>query len=284
MPISTFELLNIPDCNSLENLQSGQASLNMRDTAIFFTEKGREKILGSFANVPFDFKFYMLALSHYQTVEQNRLVRERAREIIAEKQQRDAPESICVLLTNNATSRKAYMPFTPWILGHRFGHLNLLTGRMSNRRVFELVKQFALNTFKDELGSMFNADVGECCFGNENHFRSLCYFLITGKAARDCNLVGDLEVFAEMTAQYLVTGKITLVTYEELLHRINFFLTNYVYRAHGPQLRAISAAWQRVILQSSRGFIESNLNVLERQLNSALPEYVAQHKGLARFF
>ena len=284
MPISTFELLNFGECNTEANVDLPGSSLSRQDLAIYFTKNGPRKLLNSFTKVPYDFKFFMLSLQPGDN--SFRGTKGKAIDYLREAIP-SSPESIWVMLTNNITTPKEYMPLTPWILGHRFAHTTLIDRQNapSNRPVFEAVKQFALDHFEGEYRNVFNADPGKHCFGDGDIFRVLCYFLITGRAAREYRLTNELEVFAEMTAQYLVTGKVTLVNIDQLLERIRTFSGRNpdVKPRHSYYLARMAEELEQLTYRGTQR-LEFGIASLEKQINEGMMQFLDASKGRLGYF
>ena len=285
MPISTFELMNIGDCNSEANLANEKSSLTRQDLAMYFTKSGQCRIMNSYSKVPHDFKFFMLSLlpgdqSYNGT-------KKRAIEYLKEAIP-SSPDSVWVLLTNNITSKNHYMPLTPWILGHRFGHTQMIDRSLAtpNRPVFQAIKEFAQATFEGDILRRFDADAGDHCLGPGEVYRYLGFFLITGRAARTCQMTNELEVFAELCAQYLVTGKVTVASVDDIMARANVFMGRVPDNRPAMSRYCCNMAEELEVLHAKgRGqLIEYNLQVLERKLNEAMFDYVNRCKGRVNYF
>lgn len=130
-------------------------------------------------------------------------------------QKRIFEDRIGVFVANNLGS-KYYLPLTPWVLAHRIGHcIDATSGN--------------LNAFKDNIATSLNAiihlmepNLSLTTYAIGHRFggfykdtidinnRSITNIL-SMKSARNSMLVNEGEIFSEMVAQFLITGRVTFL-------------------------------------------------------------------------
>lgn len=218
MSISALELVKVAPAN-----EKGHRGMFLADDFVpIESPSGRAKIMSSFDALPFDFRFFFLGKNnHTETLDQ-----------LQADQTRSHPNSIQVVYQHNATSRENYMPFTAWILAHRMGHLSMLHKCANNLAVFTAIKDAFLGLY-DPHKSSTN---GQCADGyptswfcqvpsgnciDSDVWRELMPIFLTTRAARKSLIRISPDTFAELVAQYVITGKITLVTTIELRRRLS---------------------------------------------------------------
>ena len=127
--------------------------------------------------------------------------------------------SITIVLTGNDTDEDYYMPTTPWIVAHRFAHIIedfiLPSGPLSHMKSGANLNRHNLNPTDHNMGILmgimshaYDVSVSTFKLTSQTMHQDLIKRVFTMKSARDSNMLQG-EFFAELFAQYLLTGKIT---------------------------------------------------------------------------
>lgn len=205
-----------------------------RDVAPIVSEAGRAKIVRAFRKTPFRFRFFVVS-PQQETYSNGNEKREWNREYksrLAAIRNRKASKSITVIYTHNATTRHDYMPMTAWILAHRVGHLNLVDNKLRNDYVFEAVRDEIMASCppqvkeRDVFPQLNYIDMSRLSYTvawsdmESDDWRPIVASLLNTRCSRKSELVRDVEVFAELIAQYVITGKVTLAPVQMLRNRI----------------------------------------------------------------
>lgn len=128
-----------------------------------------------------------------------------------------SPTAINVIYTTNFTNQSNYMPMTAWIMAHRLWHIFQFEHEKAPP-----VKHNVDILLSDAFVDTFNGYTGQEHHKGKNFFmlssapwniseciQQLIPKVFTMRSARMNNLKNELDVPAELIAQYLVTGKVT---------------------------------------------------------------------------
>jgi hypothetical protein len=202
MPITQFQLKGQwgPDAKR-------KYGYNNQDTGILENPKATQKIHKSWSNSKNDFEFYFLRSFK---ASKHREEGEKSTQWVKENLELDIqpnPEAITVIFTQNTGAEK--IPMTAWAIAHRLGHA------IKNDKTFEIhFKNEVQRDFREILKNVykvnpFSENPNSLDF-NEKGLRALAYAVGTMKSARERKLVRFYEFIYELTAQYIITGKIKL--------------------------------------------------------------------------
>lgn len=232
-----------------EIAETSSIGVSARDVLPMVSPTGRAKIMQSFDKTPFEFRFIVCDLPAAGMMRMTPALAAYRKRVISDnvqRQQDEAPNSIQIIYGNNITSPTNYMPFTAWILAHRIGHMNLVyrsggslphAQMCPNDKVFDAIQKTILShcppLYSDAYGkhsgypaytnAELNEFVGDNCMLNDI-WRFLAMPLINTRCARRGELATEVDVFAELVAQYVITGRINLTPAIELRER----MTTYV--------------------------------------------------------
>jgi hypothetical protein len=222
MSISAFQYIARGDhphidheCMTIEDREFGVRAITIADRAIYDSPIGHANVMASFTKTPFDFKFYLLNVDSRVHSYPN---------VIAEYAG-DYTNSIVVGYTHNITAQSVYLPFNAWVLAHRIGHLNMnYPASLSNQPIFFAIQKamFTLNNDDCLALNMDEAVPHSCCLCGigGTRLRMLFSCFLTMRSARNALIVGDLDVFAEMMAQYIISGKVSLLKARDIAQRL----------------------------------------------------------------
>lgn len=215
------------------------AQLTTDDILPIVSSSGRAKILSSFNKTPFDFRFKIHPLANNKAMMGLDHEFFKAAEL---EQQQEAPNSIQLIYCNNITGISNYMPFTAWMLAHRIGHLNLIYRpnqaigrRLENGHVFQVVRECMIEycqlasdgqprqyRYEIETGKARQAEFEsppEECDMYPDAWRPTLMVLQNTRCARKIALNNTADCFSELIAQYIITGKISLLPVSEWAQR-----------------------------------------------------------------
>lgn len=268
MTISTIKV----DTKLAATHKDASMVLSVRDLSVVSSPEGKNKIVRTFENSPFDFRFVFAP-------NQNPIQQAKYLKKVGEEQKAEAPNSITVVYTNNYTSPLNYMPFTSWILAHRIGHINLQhDGALhSNKRVFTAVQEFAYELMPRQVENTgLMEPVTDSCTDGHDGLRFLMMFFLNTRAARQGNILLPADCFGEMVAQYIITGKISLIKAEDLIARIEMLGSaegkhNFMVYMH---LRAIAGVLYGRTEKLKFETIQKYINTLEKKLAAGVHEYL----------
>lgn len=222
-PINDLEFVGDIDLSQPYNDRSPGAvmpnKLSKADVGPAMSTKGRAKIFQMFEKTPFTFNFYILAnpetaksIGRFQDSHMQIPV-DTFEKVVGKKHD---PNSITFVVTNNVTNQGNYVPLTGWILAHRLGHgaqigkhplwnktemyfynyLGRLLGPTREQSLaFPRVRTRPYRSFVDPVG--------------DKQLMSLWVDIGTMRSARNKNTSSSLDIFPEIFAQYLLTGKVT---------------------------------------------------------------------------
>lgn len=276
------------------------AGLSARDVLPIVSPTGRAKIMQSFDKTPFEFRFIVCDLPAFgvtRTTQSGAAYRKRVISDNIQRQKDEAPNSIQIIYGNNITSEANYMPFTAWILAHRIGHMNLLYYEGSNQSSGQVcpndqVFNAAQKTIMSHCPPLYSA-----AYGNHSHWpaytndelnefvggncmthdiwRLLVMPLINTRCARRCELATEVDVFAELVAQYVITGRINLTPANELRERV----TTYDRIVPGFSRKKGTQFWLCTLDNYDLTVIQTMLDELTIKLNREIHAWLATLVG-----
>ena len=111
-------------------------------------------------------------------------------------------------LTHNSTNQSYWKPITPWIAAHRLWHAAV---------------HFYLQLSRCELTQKYFDEMSLQRFNNySNHYREESVSeILTMKSARRKQLFLNLDIEAEMFAQWFITGSVKFKKYQHLESKVN---------------------------------------------------------------
>lgn len=178
--------------------------------------KYQAKVQQVWQKTPFDFKLYFanvgigtlerrLKVSGVKTIAQ-------VEEYWPELKGMIKPDSNAISLLYISNDSTDFMPFTPWMLAHRFTHaLMPYLGQSQAASLYGVVSKELLTLLDSTLREVYGIFKPE----NMNQYgdftnveKELLNQILTTKAAREQRLKFTDDFIAEMIAQYLITGAI----------------------------------------------------------------------------
>jgi len=200
------EILNEAPVNNFDTLGDfkGGFSFSDKEQDLINRYKTNLQVHHAFAKTPFNFNLYFLNTKHPHynlPVDIDSVAGIYGGEMTDETEEifninipKDRAAITVVYLSNHGPDQ---VSMTPWILAHRFGHsLRDTIDRNYNKnlvgsakKIFKLLDNIAQNMYDD--------------ISNTNK-------LFTMRSARTGEMTNDYEVFQELIAQYLITGKVTI--------------------------------------------------------------------------
>jgi hypothetical protein len=195
--------------------REGDRRFNDIDLAFFKSEAGLAKVKRSFENSPYDFRFIVaLGAPHIGAGGNMGTVKLSDMPVFVRKQiggDLKIPGVITVVYTNNATNPDMHFPLHAWTLIHRIAHMVQLE---SNQQDLERQALLPIVDSLSKLGKLditYSGSIGT----NDNHpLYASARLLMTMRSARLGQIHTALDVFAELLAQFVITGQITLNRYE----------------------------------------------------------------------
>jgi len=213
-PIDTFQTIG--------DFSKGSSFTNKADRALVTHPVAVQKVKDFFKNTSANFDLYFVNTKYARKFTELGEVKESfifdELKITADqlKDGKINNNNITVFFTNNKGAERA--PLTPWIMGHRFGHVirNIYAWKDTlnpwvEKTLDNILKQYGVN--KSGRYEDYNY------YGNERNrinkkrdydvaMRHLCETIGTFKSARDKNLRNHYEFFYELFTQYLKDGSI----------------------------------------------------------------------------
>lgn len=194
------------------------------DADLHKSKKGVRKIRNAFDKTPFVFNFYIF-METLDGRSKNSLDRNPKRFLERKLNQKiDTENKITIIYLNNATAD--YVPMTAWILAHRLSHI---FHAKSTKEQFpddigekEVIKKLA------KIVNIIHPDAFEPekithsslldDYRFENIANTLGNTFFTMKSARDLRLKMLHDVYGELMAQYLFTGKVSFLRTSDWRH------------------------------------------------------------------
>ena len=199
------------------------ASWRTGDLEFLNSEKAMSKVRDRLGRLPYNFNIAVVVD-----------VMKTAREQV--KDQEILPNYINVVLCNNVTTPTNWIPLTSWMMIHRLGHCISSGGGPDDPTfdpIFRSVNGPEFETYAgfDEIYGMLYGQSETCGIrGSFNHADTFYWgsgsraqhivvflgsYLMTMKSAREKVINNELDVFAEMLAQFMIKGKVKLNRLED---------------------------------------------------------------------
>jgi hypothetical protein len=205
------------------------------------------------------------------------------------------PDCLNIVHTNNSAASWNYIPMTGWIMIHRAAH-SLQVKFKDGEMGFNAIMAKANKTFTHLLDEShkepykkpeYPVETKKIFHGIFDKLPDeLITLLMTTRSARTINLFGELETLGELMAQYVVTGKITLLRHHQLQERFQAivdrtnvtspytfnlelngkFLTNTRNFIDGGYLHWVDAIYHRLMTRDSK-FVDQVIEEFEHDLN-----------------
>lgn len=197
----------------------GKQGFTPGDKTLLTNPKSVKKIRDAFDKTPFLFDFYVFidgSVKPDLPWSQAKLEKELGQPI-------DPTGKITVVYTNNSTNTSpgSYMPMNAWALAHRMAHDFHINHRHPTR------ENLAEDVAWAGLCAIWNAAFGGTKWGEYTPKKELftraeggpmgqagltlfANFLLTMRSARNLKINNELDVFPELFAQYLLTGRVRL--------------------------------------------------------------------------
>jgi hypothetical protein len=199
----------------LGEYKTDDSRFNEADLAFFRSEAGLEKVKRTFETSPYDFRF-IIALDAPSTpgVSNTRSTTRSRTPGFVRKQNGGnltVPGVITVIYTNNITIPSMYFPLHAWTLIHRIAHIVQLEPKQQQ------LEQQALQPIVNSLNKLGKLDMKYACSivtNDDTFLYASARPLMTMRSARTGQIHTALDVFAELLAQFVITGQITLNRYE----------------------------------------------------------------------
>lgn len=239
------------------------------DIDLLHSQAGLFKIHQAFGKTPFNFNVTIflgqtLKEGHYETESHPDLVKD---------------DCINILLSNNVTSRRNRMPMSAWTIAHRFAHC-CQAGRVTS-------EDGIINVLGDACSSLIGKDVERghgriSGFGKQiNKFLML---ILTMRSARKGQLFGDLDFLGELLAQYIITGKVTLLHPDHWEERIQVLSTAGDTPFQNQGYNEAVEMGNNILQNHMKKKIEEELAYLEMNLNKEMHLFLENCVGkIARF-
>ena len=197
--------------------EGGQA-WGKHDYAIATSPKGREKIFRKFSRIKHDFAFYLHFSPPRNLVE---TYREYPRAFIEWARPDDRlDDRINVLMLNNIGPQHNHRMINAWTLVHRFVHcvqtIQMFDENFFWQRLTKIASMMSNYEYKELPERMGIFHVGETCV-------SLTQAILTMRCARERKISNSFDVSAEMMSQYLLTGRVTFNSADEVVRQASEF-------------------------------------------------------------
>jgi hypothetical protein len=249
-------------------LEQGSGSWQQQDVDLLKSEKGLAKIYRSFDKTTFDFNINILMQKH-AVFDSDKL-----NKIIPSEQLVD-PTAINVCHTTNVTTNSNYIPMNAWIMVHRMAHANQARGYVSEQSLIDTLAEAYERLTGDKAKVLSGRIQG---FGRD--LEALLMLLMTMRSARMCNISSDLDFLGELLAQYVITGKISLLPVEGWDQRIDIMNAvkdrQHLVRSH---YQVIDNLYMKSQERYTARQLSEELAYLERDLNMIVHGMLTQCMG-----
>jgi hypothetical protein len=224
MPISSLSLVG----NDGASFSAG-TSFGKTDRKLIQSAKGQEKIIRAFDRTPFNFR---VIFENGEDMDgdsgDNEMVDTYAGSMgagIYQDKELDlyhgVEGSITVVLLGNLSPGDRKMPVTGWTLGHKIGHsiqdhmvqhtFRNDWGRYVRHIGYLLEMAYNVEFNKHEPTINLREAIRQSSIYQDDYFYAARFErMLTMKSARDRKLDNSFEVFAEIVAQFLITGAVTM--------------------------------------------------------------------------
>lgn len=235
---SVISEVPLKDFEPIGDFSKGSSFRDPRDRKMITNPKFKEIVAKKFGKTEFDINLYFVntpkGRNHTEVgaVDLD-WVRENLGDEVADKVEPNFgdEDEINVIFTNNSGAERINM--TPWIMAHRIGHalsrFSMTHGGGRQFRSYQEVVDYIgneFNTFFQDVYGIkgFNAKgkFGPYARRDQLLFKHLAHNLGTFKSARDNNMREYFELYNELFAQYLITGKVTMNDLPERFKAGNF--------------------------------------------------------------
>lgn len=206
MPISKFQLLGQWEPNAKRAYGYSKS-----DVGILQNPKAVNKIHKLWSNSKQDFEFYFLrSAKAYKQIEVGEVTPEWVKQNL-EIDIQPKEDAINIIFTQNTGAEK--ISLTAWTIAHRLGHAIRRNKEFDIYFLKEIEKDFkeilrSVYQRGQLLGQRANYGYSDPSSNQEKDLRSLAYAVGTMKSVRERNLRNFYEFPYELTAQYIITGKI----------------------------------------------------------------------------
>lgn len=188
---------------------NGRGYFLPRDREFFDNTKGMAKVREGVKRLPYKINFIIDDSGETNTQNKSKV--------------ESTPGVITIVYSNNITNPRGWMPMNLWTMCHRIGHIwqtNALQMKKDGCDIgYRNLSRLWNLTFPEmKIAAQDSAALSSVCYlpgdkqvGELNlAFRLFCCTVMTQKSARQFNIVNELDIVAELIAQYLVTGRIRL--------------------------------------------------------------------------
>lgn len=227
-----IDLLEAPisDYSYTEKNDAGM-SFTPPEQKILSSEKGKQRFIKAFERTPFDFRvmFWNTNIFDATTERDNNNAQDFVDTLKAGIYSKyngvkGSDGIITVIILGNLSPEFSFtaskrIPMTPWILAHKIGHgLQDHASRISSGKLFHRVKK--INEMLIDMAAELEAELVPTPDSNHDAYRWSKHFGITFQYPETITktltirsqaaMADHFEIFPELIAQYLITGKITL--------------------------------------------------------------------------
>lgn len=189
-------------------------SFSKADRGILQSTKGIAKIVKAFQKTPYDFEIFFVNTqrSNADKVDDNENVDDFALKVKAGVHDdygiiKGKPGVIRAAILGNLSPIDAKMPMTAWTLAHKIAHA--FQDQIINYPHADVERR--VQTILDLLSEVVAPGRGTRYTAHDSRYADKALTdIMTMKSARTGKLDNEFEAFAELLAQYLITGKIKL--------------------------------------------------------------------------
>lgn len=226
MKLKTLLEVPVKDFKRVGDFDKAHGFRDPRDRKMIQSDKYKDIVYKKFKNLEHDVNFFFVntpkanRYTEEGAVDHNWVKTNLGDDIAGALSDSYDEDAIHVIFTNNKGD--ARVPMTPWIIAHRIGHAlarpqsGFQRGRQFTGydQLVDMVDEMTYYILDEVYG--FTKKPKTHSFGdrgqrqNQLMFRSFWHAIGTFKSARDRNLRDYFEVYNELIAQYMITGKIKL--------------------------------------------------------------------------
>lgn len=214
------------------------SQLSTWDMAPLMSASGVEKAKSAFSKTPFTFNI---------KIKPGKTAMLRAHNVQHEFDHA-SPHAINIIYGCNITTINNAIPFTPWILAHRFHHCFLLD-----------IVSGTIPTIDHDIRNIMAAIMGQ------SWAVEYLITLMTTRSARELNLnTNGEDAISELIAQYIITGGIKLTRYDEYLSRVDKYAGNRV-----------ELSWRKL----PELIFDDKMSEIEWRIDNAIHEWITSLVG-----
>lgn len=212
----------ISDYKTIGNFDKAHSFRDRRDRTLVTNPRSIERTYKKFDNSDMDFNFiFVNKPGAGKFMEVGRVdisyVQKNLGDDVANavrEAQNKTEDSVTIIFTNNSGDEK--IPMTPWIIAHRIGHALAREGSSRSSYYYkeasdylisgmsEIIKLYGVREFPDKEDTISKRTNRDSQLLMKNFFQQVATF----RSAREGIIRDWFEVFNELIAQYLTTGKI----------------------------------------------------------------------------